>query len=562
MRRSQPYRALGFAIASALAVLATTHCGGTSETEIIAPDAVRCATTLSETSASVPGDGGRVSIAIDAARECDWTAAADASWVQLSSTSGQGAATVVVTAAPNPLSSTRTAGVRINNQQFSLTQQARPCRFALAPTSATVGARGGRGTIEITTDETCAWQASTDESWVTLSNVSQTGPGTLGFEVAALDGPARTGVVRIADQRFTITQTQAEPPAPPSPPSPEPQPLPPGPGLPAPRELSVRVLSDSSVELSWRSSDSAAQTQVYRNAAVVATKEPGVTSHVDAGLTRATSYSYVVRHVRSGTSSSDSNTVVGRPVFFATGGAISTSGGYRQHLFTSSGTFVVTQGGTIDEIIIIGGGGGGGGSERGTEWGSGGGGAGGVKVITMKSESAGTYSISVGSGGAGGGSASSRPDVNDGHPGGASAYGGETALGGGAGAGSGTNSHAHPGYNGGSGGGGAAAPGGAGTPGQGNAGGAGAFNRGGAAGGGGGGGKGGPGSPASAGTGGGGGPGLSTWAGTVASGGKGGRGSAGAGGGGAAIGDGGDGNNSGGNGGRGANGAVLIRYRQ
>lgn len=552
--QGEPYRAT-IAAAACIGILAATGCGGASETEIIGPDLIRCATEVSLDPASVPADGARVTVSIHAARECEWTAATEASWLQLSPSSGQGDGTIAVTAAPNTRASARTAGIRINDQLLNLTQEGRPCRFDLDPTRAQMNHQGGRGSIAVATADGCTWQASTSASWVSVPGAVRTGPGSLDFEVEANDGPAREAVIRIADQDFAITQSTFG-----SSPAPQPQPQPGG--LPAPMGLVTTIVSDTRVDLSWTNADPTAQTQVYRDGAVVATKGGGVTTHQDTGLTRATSYTYVVRHVKNGVVGLDSNNAVGRPVFFATGGTVHTAGGYRHHIFNGSGSFVVTQGGTIDEIIIIGGGAGGGGSQAGTDWGSGGGGAGGVRVITMKVEAPGTQVVVIGSGGGGGGSGTSNPVRNGGVHGIASSYGAEIALGGGAGAGAGRDYSDNPGGNGGSGGGGAGAAGGAGTSGHGNSGGAGFPNRGGAAGGGGGGGKGGAGGSANGGQGGNGGAGYSTWNGTVAAGGKGGRGAGGTGGAGVAPGDGGHGNDSGGNGGRGANGAVLVRYRQ
>ncbi len=562
VRGGQPYRIVT-GIAACLAIVAATGCGRTSVTEVIAPDAVRCTAEISPNSASMPADGGRVTISITAARECGWSAQTDAPWVQLSAAAGQGSATLLVTATPNPNPSVRTAGVLINDQQLSLSQEARPCRFELRPTSAEIGSEGGEGSITVSASSGCAWQASTSASWVRVPSGTRTGSGSLEYEVARNDGPPRQAVIGVAGQSFTLSQTEhGTAPVPGPGPGPGPAPGPQPAGLGAPTGLAVRVVSDSRVDLSWTNTDPAAQTQVYRNGSLVATKDAGVTTHQDTGLTRATNYVYIVRHAKAGAVSPDSSNVVGRPVFLATGGTVSTAGGYRQHLFTSSGSFVVTQGGTIDEIIIIGGGGGGGGSEGGTEFGSGGGGAGGVRVVTMKAEANGTYTVVIGVGGGGGGSSSSNPGVNDGRRGGNSSYAGETAQGGGAGAGAASNFLSNPGGDGGSGGGGSGAGGGAGTSGEGSPGGAGFVNRGGAAGGGGGGGKGSAGSPADGGHGGNGGAGYSTWIGTVASGGRGGRGNGGVGSGGRAPGDGGQGNGPGGGGGSGANGAVLIRYRQ
>ena len=84
--------------------------------------------------------------------------------------------------------------------------------------------------------------------------------------------------------------------------------------------------------------------------------------------------------------------------FSASGGTITTSGGYTIHTFTSSGAFVVEANGTVEYLVVAGGGGGG------DEYYSGGGGAGGYRTATGFAVTAQTYSITVGAGGAGGGS--------------------------------------------------------------------------------------------------------------------------------------------------------------
>jgi hypothetical protein len=78
----------------------------------------------------------------------------------------------------------------------------------------------------------------------------------------------------------------------------------------------------------------------------------------------------------------------------ATGGNVTnyTDGGinYRAHIFTNSGTFTVTSGGSVDALIVAGGGGGA----------RGGGGAGGYAQI-QTNIIAGAYTVTVGSGGGG-----------------------------------------------------------------------------------------------------------------------------------------------------------------
>ena len=80
----------------------------------------------------------------------------------------------------------------------------------------------------------------------------------------------------------------------------------------------------------------------------------------------------------------------------ATGGTITTSGGYKYHTFTSSGTFAVTGSLSIDILIVAGGGGGGG------RYNSGGGGAGGMLEYTSQTATTASYTVTVGAGGAGG----------------------------------------------------------------------------------------------------------------------------------------------------------------
>lgn len=131
----------------------------------------------------------------------------------------------------------------------------------------------------------------------------------------------------------------------------------------------------------------------------------------------------------------------------------------RAHVFTSSDTFDVTVGGTV-EYVLIGGGGGGGGLDKG----AGGGGAGGL-LFGSVDLAPGSYPVSVGAGGAGG-----RFGVSEnGNNGGNSVAFGLTAFGGGGGARPGA-----AGSSGGSGGGGGVNTnaGGAGTASQGFQGGA------------------------------------------------------------------------------------------
>jgi alpha-tubulin suppressor-like RCC1 family protein len=93
------------------------------------------------------------------------------------------------------------------------------------------------------------------------------------------------------------------------------------------------------------------------------------------------------------TTSSPSGTQGSHTGSSATGGTVTTSGSYKIHTFTSSGTFTPATDMIVDALVVAGGGGGGGDA-------SGGGGAGGVLYSTSYSLSSGAKAITVGAGGA------------------------------------------------------------------------------------------------------------------------------------------------------------------
>ena len=259
---------------------------------------------------------------------------------------------------------------------------------------------------------------------------------------------------------------------------------------------------------------------------------------------------------------------VSNDVFAATGGAITYSGGYTIHTFTSGGTFTPNSTGNVEYLIVAGGGGGG-------QYIGGGAGAGGMLENSSFEVSAGAKTVTVGTGGLGGISGGD-PSTN----GGDSVFDSVTVIGGGGGGGYDAGYYAPAvGGSGGGGGGGIGQSGAAGTAGQGNAGGNTADSAGG-----GGGGKGAVGANASTLLGGNGGAGTAssisggsvtyaggggggTNGGTAGTGGTGGGGNGtntnatgGAGSSNTGGGGGGSGGSTGGIGGAGGSGIVIIRY--
>ncbi len=90
----------------------------------------------------------------------------------------------------------------------SVTATFAPCPYTLTPSSQSVNASGGSGSVSINTPSSCPWTASGNLSWFTItSGNSGTGNGMLSYSVSANTGTnERTGSITIAGQIFSMTQ--------------------------------------------------------------------------------------------------------------------------------------------------------------------------------------------------------------------------------------------------------------------------------------------------------------------------------------------------------------------
>jgi hypothetical protein len=99
----------------------------------------------------------------------------------------------------------RTGTVTIGGHTFTVNQA---CASSISPTSREVGAGvHTEQTVRVTTISACAWTATSNASWLTItSGASGTGTGLVTYDVAANPGAVRTGTLTIADQTLTVTQ--------------------------------------------------------------------------------------------------------------------------------------------------------------------------------------------------------------------------------------------------------------------------------------------------------------------------------------------------------------------
>ena len=192
-------------------MIAVAACGSSSTTVTSPASADRCAITLNTGGTSVPAAGGSGTVGVAATRECAWSATVEGGWLSIrSGASGQGEGTVEFTAASNPDPQARSGAIVVNGSRAQVTQAAGECVITLASASAAFSPAGGATQIDVRASSAqCAWTASADAAWITITGGGNgRGNGAVAISVAATTGPPRTGSVTVAGQQFSVTQSQ------------------------------------------------------------------------------------------------------------------------------------------------------------------------------------------------------------------------------------------------------------------------------------------------------------------------------------------------------------------
>jgi hypothetical protein len=192
--------------------LLAAGCGDTTVTQVTGPEQVRCQITLSSSAANVPAAASQLSVNVTAARDCGWSSASDASWVQVAPASGQGDGTVGLNVATNTQQAARATNVRVNDELFRVTQAAAaaplpPCTYRLDPTSRNIGDNPATRTVRVETAAHCPWTATSSVGWITFeSPTSGTGTATITYRVERNNGNDRFGIVTVAGLIHLVRQ--------------------------------------------------------------------------------------------------------------------------------------------------------------------------------------------------------------------------------------------------------------------------------------------------------------------------------------------------------------------
>lgn len=168
-----------------------------------------CTFSITPSTVSIGGGGGSGSVTVTAGAGCGWTAVSNVPWIVVTAGgSGSGNGTVGYQVMANP-GAARTGTLTIAGRTFKVNQAGgSTCTFSISPGSTSVPAAGASGTVSVTTAGGCAWTAVSNVGWVTVTAGSTgSGNGTVGYQVAANSGSARSGALTIAGKTFTVSQS-------------------------------------------------------------------------------------------------------------------------------------------------------------------------------------------------------------------------------------------------------------------------------------------------------------------------------------------------------------------
>ena len=169
-----------------------------------------CSAALSASRQFMPVAGGPGSVNVTTRDGCAWTAASNSSWITITSgASGSKSDVVTYTVSANDTGSARSGTLTIASATFTVIQNGNAnCSYSLDPETKKFKAVGGSGDLSITCDSRCAWQASSNADWITVTAGDMgIGNGSITYQVLPNNaGKKRKGTIDVAGQSFKITQ--------------------------------------------------------------------------------------------------------------------------------------------------------------------------------------------------------------------------------------------------------------------------------------------------------------------------------------------------------------------
>ena len=170
-----------------------------------------CTYSLSTSSFSFQASGGSGSVTVTTQTACAWTASSQSSWLSIASgASATGTAAVTFNAASNTASAGRSGALTVAGLPVSVSQEAAsaPCEFVVSPDRTSFTKDSATGTATVSAAPSCAWSATSEVPWVTVTSGAQgTGNGAVLYAVARnTEIPDRRGNLLVAGRTIELTQ--------------------------------------------------------------------------------------------------------------------------------------------------------------------------------------------------------------------------------------------------------------------------------------------------------------------------------------------------------------------
>jgi hypothetical protein len=173
---------------------------------------VPCAFSLTPTGKLFGVVGNESSFAVTTSAGCAWTSSTTDSWIFITSEgSATGSGVVTYGVRDNFSGVPRQGTITVAGLTFTIVQDGGllgGCVYVLNPSSSVFNSPGGNGSVQILTQGGCAWEATTNVNWITLtSQIVGIGTSTVTYNVKPNpDISGRGGVIVIGGQSFRVKQ--------------------------------------------------------------------------------------------------------------------------------------------------------------------------------------------------------------------------------------------------------------------------------------------------------------------------------------------------------------------
>jgi sugar lactone lactonase YvrE len=93
-----------------------------------------------------------------------------------------------------------------SSSTFAFSTYNSSCTFAVSPTAVPITYTGGSSSVSVTAGSGCAWTASSNASWLTVTSASGTGNGMISFTATANAGTAQLATISFANTSFKVME--------------------------------------------------------------------------------------------------------------------------------------------------------------------------------------------------------------------------------------------------------------------------------------------------------------------------------------------------------------------